>query len=101
MRSRVRSPALFVTRRALKFLGVRKASARRERSGTRFLLNALASCYAYAGDPWGNLDGPTFNLNCFYPPEVRLSGTGPGGGEPAACAGEKRPDGRSSRCPAL
>jgi hypothetical protein len=42
-----------------------------ERSGTHFLMNALAACYGYVSDPWINLDGPTVNINYFYPRDVR------------------------------
>lgn len=42
-----------------------------ERSGTHFLMNALASCYGYVSTPWIDFDRPTFNINYFYLPEVR------------------------------
>jgi hypothetical protein len=42
-----------------------------ERSGTHFLMNSLASCYEYVSTPWIDFDRPTFNVNYFYPPEVR------------------------------
>lgn len=42
-----------------------------ERSGTHFLMNALASCYGYVSTPWVDFDRPTFNINYFYLPEVR------------------------------
>ena len=42
-----------------------------ERSGTHFLMNALASCYGYVSAPWVDFDRPTFNINYFYLPEVR------------------------------
>ncbi|HWB10667.1 MAG TPA: sulfotransferase domain-containing protein [Pirellulales bacterium] len=42
-----------------------------ERSGTHFLMNALASCYGYVSSPWIDFDRPTFNINYFYASEVR------------------------------
>jgi hypothetical protein len=42
-----------------------------ERSGTHFLMNALAACYGYVSAPWVDFDRPTFNINYFYLPEVR------------------------------
>src|SRR5215469_1383683 len=42
-----------------------------ERSGTHFLMNALASCYGYVSAPWVDFDRPTFNINYFYLPEVQ------------------------------
>jgi hypothetical protein len=42
-----------------------------ERSGTHFLMNALAACYGYVSTPWIDFDRPTFNINYFYLPEVR------------------------------
>jgi hypothetical protein len=33
-----------------------------ERSGTHFLMNALAACYGYVSLPWINLDQPTQNI---------------------------------------
>ena len=42
-----------------------------ERSGTHFLMNALAACYGYVSAPWINLDRLTLNINYFYPPELR------------------------------
>ncbi len=42
-----------------------------ERSGTHFLMNALAACYGYVSAPWVNLDTPTLNINYFCPPEIR------------------------------
>ncbi|HVC93684.1 MAG TPA: sulfotransferase domain-containing protein [Pirellulales bacterium] len=41
-----------------------------ERSGTHFLMNALAACYGYVSMPWIDFDRQTFNINFFYPPEV-------------------------------
>lgn len=41
-----------------------------ERSGTHFLMNALAACYDYVSSPWIDFDRQTFNINFFYPPEV-------------------------------
>lgn len=41
-----------------------------ERSGTHFLMNALAACYGYVSTPWIDFDRQTFNINFFYPPEV-------------------------------
>ncbi|HQU41303.1 MAG: hypothetical protein B7Z73_01550 [Planctomycetia bacterium 21-64-5] len=38
-----------------------------ERSGTHFLMNALASCYGYVAQPWINLDVPEANINYFDP----------------------------------
>jgi hypothetical protein len=38
-----------------------------ERSGTHFLINALATCYGYVGDPWLNLDYNTVNINYHLP----------------------------------
>ncbi len=40
------------------------------RSGTHFLMNALADCYGYVSTPWINLDHDTANLNYFHPPSV-------------------------------
>jgi hypothetical protein len=42
-----------------------------ERSGTHFLMNALAACYGYVSAPWINLDRPSVNINFYYPAEVR------------------------------
>jgi hypothetical protein len=42
-----------------------------ERSGTHFLMNALALCYGYVSTPWVDFDRPSFNINYFYLPEVR------------------------------
>ena len=42
-----------------------------ERSGTHFLMNALAACYGYVSAPWVNLCLPTVNSNSYYPPRVR------------------------------
>ena len=42
-----------------------------ERSGTHFLMNALAACYQYVSTPWIDFDRPAFNINYFYLPEVR------------------------------
>ncbi|HEX5269507.1 MAG TPA: sulfotransferase domain-containing protein [Gemmataceae bacterium] len=42
-----------------------------ERSGTHFLMNALAACYGYVSQPFVNLDRPSLNINYFYPPELR------------------------------
>lgn len=42
-----------------------------ERSGTHFLMNALAACYGYVSSPWVNFDRPMVNINYFHPPEVR------------------------------
>lgn len=44
--------------------------ASHERSGTHFLMNALAGCYGYVSTPWIDFDRQTFNINFFYPPEV-------------------------------
>lgn len=38
-----------------------------ERSGTHFLMNALAACYGYVSDPWLNLDYNTLNINYHSP----------------------------------
>ena len=40
------------------------------RSGTHFLMNALADCYGYVSSPWINLDHDTANLNYFHPPSI-------------------------------
>ena len=42
-----------------------------ERSGTHFLMNALAACYGYVSTPWVDFDRPALNINFFNPPEVR------------------------------
>lgn len=42
-----------------------------ERSGTHFLMNALAACYGYVTTPWIDFDRQTFNINYSYLPEVR------------------------------
>jgi hypothetical protein len=42
-----------------------------ERSGTHFLMNALAACYGYVSAPWVNFDLPQVNINYYYPPAVR------------------------------
>jgi hypothetical protein len=41
-----------------------------ERSGTHFLMNALASCYGYVAQPWVNLDVPETNINYFRPQAI-------------------------------
>jgi Sulfotransferase domain len=41
-----------------------------ERSGTHFLMNALAACYGYVNAPWLNLDQTTLNINYYHPPEI-------------------------------
>lgn len=40
------------------------------RSGTHFLMNALANCYGYVSNPWINLDHDTANLNYFHPASI-------------------------------
>lgn len=42
-----------------------------ERSGTHFLMNALAACYGYAAEPWINFDFPDTNINYFKSWSVR------------------------------
>jgi hypothetical protein len=42
-----------------------------ERSGTHFLMNALAACYGYVSWPLFNLDLPHVNINYYHPPAVR------------------------------
>ncbi len=42
-----------------------------ERSGTHFLMNALAACYGYVSAPWVNFDRPSLNINYYHPAEVR------------------------------
>lgn len=42
-----------------------------ERSGTHFMMNALASCYGYVSVPWVDLDRHAININYYYPPQVR------------------------------
>jgi hypothetical protein len=42
-----------------------------ERSGTHFLMNALAACYGYVSTPWIDFARSTFNINFHYLPEVR------------------------------
>src|SRR6516162_5760778 len=42
-----------------------------ERSGTHFLMNALAACYGYVSDPWINFDRPSLNINYYQAAEVR------------------------------
>jgi hypothetical protein len=41
-----------------------------ERSGTHFLMNALAACCGYVSAPWINFDLPSLNINYFKPTEV-------------------------------
>jgi hypothetical protein len=38
------------------------------RSGTHFLMNALANCYGYVSSPWYNLDPINTHLNFYDPP---------------------------------
>jgi hypothetical protein len=42
-----------------------------ERSGTHFLMNALAACYGYTSAPFVNLDEPDVIINYFHPPSLR------------------------------
>jgi hypothetical protein len=42
-----------------------------ERSGTHFLMNALAACYGYVSTPWVDFDRPAFNINFFNSSEIR------------------------------
>jgi hypothetical protein len=41
-----------------------------ERSGTHFLMNALAKCYGYVVTPWINFDHWPVNLNFYAPRQV-------------------------------
>jgi Sulfotransferase domain len=41
-----------------------------ERSGTHFLMNALAACYGYVSEPWINLDYPQVNIHYTYPSDL-------------------------------
>ncbi len=41
-----------------------------ERSGTHFLMNALAYAYGYTSDPWIDLDAHAININYFHPPAI-------------------------------
>ena len=41
-----------------------------ERSGTHFLMNALANCYGYVAQPWLNFDYPETNINYFCSEDV-------------------------------
>jgi hypothetical protein len=42
-----------------------------ERSGSHFLMNALAGCYGYQSAPWIDLDWHCFNINYYCPAELR------------------------------
>lgn len=42
-----------------------------ERSGTHFLMNALARCFGYIADPWVNFDDVPFSINFFSPQDVQ------------------------------
>ena len=42
-----------------------------ERSGTHFLMNALAACYGHTSTPFVNLDEPDVVINYFHPPSLR------------------------------
>jgi hypothetical protein len=42
-----------------------------ERSGTHFLMNALAACYGYVSAPFVNFDLPHVNINYYCLPTVR------------------------------
>ncbi len=42
-----------------------------ERSGTHFLMNALAACYGYVSNLWIDLDRHALNINYYYPEFLR------------------------------
>jgi hypothetical protein len=42
-----------------------------ERSGTHFLMNALAACYGYVSAPWIDLDHHIFNINYYHSIRIR------------------------------
>ena len=42
-----------------------------ERSGTHFLMNALAACYGYVSQPWINFDQPPLAINFYSPTAIR------------------------------
>jgi hypothetical protein len=44
--------------------------ASHERSGTHFLMNALAACYGYVSAPWVNFDTFSVGVNFYYPRAV-------------------------------
>ena len=44
-----------------------------ERSGTHFMMNALAECFGYVSKPWVNVDKDQLNFNYFQAPNLRTA----------------------------
>jgi Sulfotransferase domain len=42
-----------------------------ERSGTHFLMNALAGCFGYVANPWVDVDRNKFNINYYHPQNLQ------------------------------
>lgn len=42
-----------------------------ERSGTHFMMNAIAACFGYVSNPWLDIDRHRFNINYFHAPSLQ------------------------------
>src|SRR5436305_13872375 len=54
-----------------------------ERSGTHFMLNAIALCFDYVSWPWFDVDRHQLNINYFLPEELSASLLEVAAGRPA------------------